>query len=360
MSRWRWLPVVLGAVGTAVLVRLGLDRAAERLLEAPRRRPEEAQLTDALDALGGEVVRLRSRDGLGLSARWLPALNAEADAAAPVSPAMGGDGPNDDGPTVGGWAPDPEEAILLLHGWSGSVAPDLVEYGPFLRRTAGVLGLDFRGHGDSDPAPTTFGLHEIEDVAGALAWLAERGVRRVCLVGTSMGGMTAIAATVVLGDGCLAGAEATPGAPTGAEPSGRSGAVGPRVCGIVAESVTPELPVVIAGRLGFPAASFVARRIVAAASRRLGEDLRSVEPIRLVGLLEDCPLLLIAGTADATLPIAAARRLAAAAPAGTEWWEVDGADHAGAHRAAPADYEARVTRFLRGAFLAGRGGASSG
>lgn len=358
MSRWRRLPVLLGAVGTAVLVRLGLDRAAERLLEAPRRRPEEGQLTNALDALGGEVVRLHSRDGLRLSARWLPALAGATGSAGSATPATAGGGPSDDDPTAARWAPDPEEAILLLHGWSGSVAPDLVEYGPFLRRTAGVLGLDFRGHGDSDPGPTTFGLHEIEDVAGALAWLAERDVRRVCLFGTSMGGMTAIAATVVLGDGRLAGAEATPGAPTAAEPSGRLGAVGPRVCGIVAESVTPELPVVIAGRLGFPAASFVASRIVAAASRRLGEDLRSVEPIRLVGLLEDCPMLLIAGTADATLPIAAARRLAAAAPAGTEWWEVEGAHHAGAHRAAPAEYEARVTRFLRRAFVAARGGAS--
>ena len=86
------------------------------------------------------------------------------------------------------WRPDPHEAILLLHGWSGSIAPDLVEYGPFLRRTAGVLGLDFRGHGESDDAPTTFGLHEVEDVAGALAWLGERGITRVALVGTSMGG----------------------------------------------------------------------------------------------------------------------------------------------------------------------------
>ena len=66
-----------------------------------------------------------------------------------------------------------------------------------LRRTAGILGLDFRGHGGSDDAPTTFGMHEIEDVAGALAWLGARGITRVALVGSSMGGITAIAAAVV-------------------------------------------------------------------------------------------------------------------------------------------------------------------
>src|SRR4051794_3903191 len=108
--------------------------AAARLLNAPRVRPDEAALAPAIDALGGEVVRLRSRDGLGLRGRWLPADR-------------GGDGD--------GWQPDPYEAILLLHGWTGSVAPDLVELGPSLRRTAGVLGLDFGGHGGGRRAPAT-------------------------------------------------------------------------------------------------------------------------------------------------------------------------------------------------------------
>lgn len=282
---------------------------------------------------------MRARDGLRLSGRWLP-------------PVAGDDPGTGDEPTAEPWVPDPEEAVLLLHGWSGSIAPDLVEYGPFLRRTAGVLGLDFRGHGDSDPAATTFGLREVEDVAGALVWLAARGIRRVCLVGTSMGGMTAIAATVVLGDGRLAAAEGGRARP--------GGETVPRICGIVAESVTPELEVVVARRLGLPGGRFFARRLLAAAARRLGEDLRAVEPIRLVGLLEDTPLLLIAGTADSTLPIAAARELAAAAPPGTAWWEVAGAGHAGAHRTVPEAYERRVTAFLRRAFRAARDEAAAG
>ena len=103
------------------------DRLARRLMDAPRRLPEESGMAPGLDRLGGEVVRLRSRDGVRLAGRW---LGAEPD---------------------DGWAADPREAILLLHGWSGSVTPDLLDVGPFLRRTAGVLGLDFRGHG----GPTT-------------------------------------------------------------------------------------------------------------------------------------------------------------------------------------------------------------
>lgn len=177
------------AVASAVTLRTLARRGGDRLLAAPRTMPDEVGLASALDALGGEIVRFRSRDGLQLAARWLPAEGAPA----------GGDAPADT------WRPDPHDAILLLHGWSGSSVPHLVEYGPFLRRTAGVLGLDFRGHGGSDDAPTTFGMHEVEDVAGALAWLGDRGFERVALVGFSMGGGTALAAVAVLGDGIVSG-----------------------------------------------------------------------------------------------------------------------------------------------------------
>ena len=179
---------VATAVGAAAVSVVGFRamrrRAADRLLDAPRVGPDEARLVDAVDALGGEVVRFRSRDGLRLAGRWLPAERDDAQ-----------------------WIPDPYEAILLLHGYSGSIAPDLVEDAPFLRRTASVLGIDFRGHGDSDDGPSTFGMLEVEDVAGALAWLGERGIRRVALFGTSMGGMAAIASVAILGDGSLRAAD---------------------------------------------------------------------------------------------------------------------------------------------------------
>ena len=138
---------------------------------------------------------------------WAARSSGSARATASGCPAAGS--PAEAG-RPGRWTPDPHEAIVLLHGWSGSIAPHLVEYGPFLRRTAGVLGLDFRGHGDSDDSPTTFGLREVEDIAGALAWLGERGIERVALVGMSMGGISAIAAVAVLGDGSLVGTRRRP------------------------------------------------------------------------------------------------------------------------------------------------------
>jgi len=303
-------------------------RIARRMLVAPRTRPEEAALGPALDALGGEVVRIRSRDGLRLAARWLDAEPSDAD-----------------------WRPDPREAIVLLHGYSGSVAPDLVEYGPVLRRTAGVLGLDCRGHGESDPAETTFGLHEVDDVGGALAWLGERGIRRVALAGTSMGGIVAIASTVVLGDGGLATVDVEPDAPRLTSPAPR-----PRIVGLVAEAVPAELPTVVANRMRGPGPvrRWLARRAFAIAAGRLGADPRATEPIRVLPLLEDLPVLLIHGEADATVPLAEGRRLGAALGPGGEHWTITGAGHALGRQTSPAAWDERVSAFLRGAFSAGR------
>jgi pimeloyl-ACP methyl ester carboxylesterase len=305
-----------------------LDRLARRMTQAPRRLPEEAGLGPTLDGLGGEVVRFRSRDGVRLVGRWVPA---------------------DPAPGAGDWAMDPREAILLLHGYNGSIAPDLVELGPFLRRTASVLGLDFRGHGASDDGPTTFGLLEVEDVAGALAFLGDRGVRRVALVGSSMGGITAIAAVAVLGDGRLAAADADPAAPAATVAAPR-----PRIVGVVADSVTPELAVIVGNRLAMPLGRRIAGRAFGRFDRLVGGDPRTTEPLAVIGLLEDVPLLLVHGEDDRTVPIGEAMRLAAAAPVGSRHLVIPGADHGAGHRTDPRAYEAAVTGLLREAFMAAR------
>jgi pimeloyl-ACP methyl ester carboxylesterase len=317
--------LVAGATAavSAITLRAASRGAVERLLTAPRTLPSESALGPALDELGGEVVWLRARDGLRLSARWLPDEGARE-----------------------AWRPDPHEAIVLLHGYSGSIAPDILEYGPFLRRTAGVLGLDFRGHGGSDDGPSTFGLLETEDIAGALAWLGERGITRVALVGLSMGGIAAIAAVAVLGDGSLTAVDGDPTAPRGVNEAPR-----PRIVGLVTDSAAPEIEVPIASRVGGPAGRFVAARLFDGATRVLGADPRATEPARVIGLLESLPLLLIHGEADTTVPISASRRLAALAGPAAELWVVPGAGHKGSHAAAEEDYERRVTDFLRLAFV---------
>lgn len=321
---------VATALGAAPVSAVGLralgDRAADRLLGAPRVASGEAALTERIDALGGEVVRFRSRDGLRLGGRWLPVEAGDAE-----------------------WVPEAHEAILLLHGYSGSIAPDLVEYGPSLRRTANVLGIDFRGHGESDPGPSTFGVLEVEDVAGALAWLGERGIRRVALVGMSMGGMAAITSVAILGDGSLAAADAEIDPTRAATATPR-----PRIVAVVADSAAPEVEVPVANRLSTPFRRFIAARAFDAAARRLGADPRDTEPIRVIGLVEPVPLLLVHGEADATVPIADGRRLASAAGLSAEQWTVPGAGHGASHAVAGQDYERRVANHLRMAFRTAR------
>jgi pimeloyl-ACP methyl ester carboxylesterase len=318
------------AAGAVVIPIVSLDvltrRASRRLLEGPRTTPDEAGLGPALDALGGEVVRIRARDGLRLAGRWIDPEIHDAT-----------------------WIPDPREAILLLHGWSGSIVPHLVEHGPYLRQTAGVLGLDFRGHGESDDSPTTFGLREVEDVAGALAWLGDRGIERVAIVGMSMGGITAIAAVAVLGDGSILATDVDPAAPAHVDPPRR-----PRIVAVVADSVAPELAAVAVPLIPGPRPRLVANRMFDAIARTLGADPRETEPIRVIGLLDGVPLLLISGDRDAIVPVAEARRLVEAAPPETELWIVEGADHRGGHTVDRAGYESRTTLHLRGAFLGSR------
>jgi pimeloyl-ACP methyl ester carboxylesterase len=311
---------------SAVTLRAVGRRASERLLTAPRVGPDESDIAPGLDALGGEVIRFRSRDGLRLAGRWLPADREDAS-----------------------WATDTHEAILLLHGYTGSIAPDLVEYGPFLRRTANVLGIDFRGHGDSDPGPSTFGMLEVDDVAGALAWLGERGIARVALMGTSMGGMAAITSVAILGDGSLAAADMDP-SPTEAPVD----APRPAIVAVVADSTPPEAEIPVAGRLPTPFRRFLAARLFDAAARQLGADPRETEPGRVIGLVEPVPLLLIHGDADTTVPLADGRRLASLAGPSAEHWIVAGADHGRAHATAGQDYERRVVDFLRVAFRRSR------
>ncbi len=320
----------LVAAGAVVVPLVTFDiltrRASARLLDRPRTLPEEAGLGPALDALGGEVVRIRARDGLRLSARWVAADAVDGE-----------------------WKPEPHEAILLLHGASGSIAPHLVEHGPYLRRTANVLGLDFRGHGDSDESPTTFGLREVEDVAGALAWLGERGIDRVAMVGFSMGGITAIASVAVLGDGTLVGTDADPDAPAHVTAPRR-----PRILAVISDSAVPELESIAVPFIPGPAPRMIAARVFDTMARTLGGDPRATEPIRVIGLLEGVDVLLISGDRDPILPVLDARRLAAAGPPGTEQWIVSGADHRLGHLVDPTGYEARVTSRLRGAFRRGR------
>ena len=116
------------------------------------------------------------------------------------------------------------------------------------------------------------------------------------------------------------------------------------------DSVPPELAVLVASRVRVPFGHRVADRAFGRIGRTVGADPRATQPARTVPLLEDVPLLLINGEADATVPLRDARRLASLAPAGTRHLVIAGADHGAGHAADPGAYEEAVTHHLHAAF----------
>lgn len=103
-------------------------------------------------------LTLVTADGLDLSAWYVPAFEQAA-------------------PTV-----------LLAHGLLGSKG-GMLRFIPWLHEAGyNVMLIDFRGHGGSDPCPTTIGPDEVLDIQAALDWLDAEGVGdRVAGLGLSLG-----------------------------------------------------------------------------------------------------------------------------------------------------------------------------
>jgi alpha-beta hydrolase superfamily lysophospholipase len=86
-------------------------------------------------------------------------------------------------------APEPgAPSILLTHGLLASKW-GMLRLMPWLHNAGyNVMLFDFRGHGGSDPRPTTIGPEEVLDVQAALDWLEAEGVGdRVAGLGMSLG-----------------------------------------------------------------------------------------------------------------------------------------------------------------------------
>lgn len=100
-----------------------------------------------------------------------------------------------DGVRLRGWfVPGGASAVVVLHGSHGTRS-STKDYIRFLH-DAGytVLAYDARGHGASGGNENALGWYGDRDLDGAVAWLRERGARRVAALGLSMGGEEALRA----------------------------------------------------------------------------------------------------------------------------------------------------------------------
>jgi uncharacterized protein len=226
---------------------------------------------------------------------------------------------------------EPHDAIVMVHGRRRGDRREALRALPAALATgASVLVTSYRNHDASAASPSglfTYGRDEADDLLAALAWLRERGVRRVALVSYSMGSAVALVAR-------------------GRWPGG-----GPELVGLVMDSPLVDPREVVRAAVARSGAPFPIRSAalgLALAARRAGVSWETLDLRRLVPDL-DVPLLLIGAVADTTVPIALVDELAAAAPADRlDYWRVDGAGHVEAYNLAPDVYEARVGAFLEG------------
>lgn len=173
--------------------------------------------------------------------------------------------------------------VLVAHGNAGNVLTWLPYLETYRRLGCGALLLDPRGYGWSDGTPSEEGWHR--DADAALAWLGTRGVpsSRVVVVGVSIG--TGVAVPL---------------------------AAGHPVRGLILESPFTSLVDVAADHFPFLPCGWLIR-----------DRFDSVSAAPRVR----CPVLILHGTRDRTIPPDHARRLAAAfSPAPTLRW-FEGADH---------------------------------
>jgi pimeloyl-ACP methyl ester carboxylesterase len=85
--------------------------------------------------------------------------------------------------------------ILVLHPL-GSASNKMLLYAEFLAKAGyGVFMIDLRAHGSSDGDTSTYGLHEADDVAGALDYLLHRldvNGQKIGALGISLGAQAAL------------------------------------------------------------------------------------------------------------------------------------------------------------------------
>jgi len=229
-----------------------------------------------------------------------------------------------DGLTLRGWwipAPNPERAVVILHGHGGSMDGDVHRAPMFHRAGFGVLLLDFRAHGRSPGRLATFGYLERWDVLAAVEFLKSRGVQRIGLLGFSYGGMASMLAAPIC----------------------------PDVHAVVTDGGPARLRSAIIGRgaeLGLPKGltAFLAWVTIAITSARLGVNLFRYEPVRWVGQIAPRPILFIHGDLD---PYCFDfDDLFAAAREPKEVWRLPEVGHTQASEVYPEEFYRRVVGFF--------------
>lgn len=212
---------------------------------------------------------------------------------------------------------------VVAHGFTGSsrsgdvqaISRALAAHG------AGVLAIDFRGHGRSG-GRSTVGAEEIHDVAAGVQWLRRRGYERVAVLGWSMGG-SAVLRYAGLGGDC--------DAVVSVSSPGRWHERGTRAMRIVhwlCETRTGRMLLRLGRRTRLKGARW---------------DIDPEAPYEVAGAIAPTPLLIVHGDADHYFPLPHVYLLRDSAPSAEVWIEPE-MGHA--ESATTPELIARIARWL--------------
>ncbi len=272
--------VVTLAAAVAVVwgLRLLAHAAILRGLRAPRV-PHTQALTDhGIAANAVQAVRMAGPRGKQLSG-WL------------VSPSGAQQHP-----------PHPVPAVLVMHGWGANASMMGAVAAPLHAAGFAVLLLDARCHGNSGDEPFTSMPRFAQDIAAGLAWLrTQPGIAadQLALLGHSVGA-----------GACLLHASQHHD-----------------VCAVVSLSAfahpTEVMRRLLAdNRVPYPVIGWYVLRHV---QHVIGTTFNAIAPVHTIARVR-CPVLLVHGNHDATVPVSDAQRLLAAASGPAQLLLIDG-DH---------------------------------
>ncbi len=231
--------------------------------------------------------------------------------------------PTEAGKRLFGWwlpAPGADSTLLLLHGWGGNLELMLPLALPFHRAGLNLLLIDARNHGRSDRHGHSSLPRFAEDTERAIDWLRRRhpdASHRLALLGHSVG-----AGAVLLAASRRRDVDAVISVAAFAHPEWMMRRYLDR----------PWLPRPL-GRLVLRYVEWV-----------IGHRFDAIAPLHTVCRIP-CPVLLVHGSDDRTVPLADARAIAAACPSSRiRLLVIPGADHDSVQKV--EEHGAALVRFL--------------
>ena len=214
--------------------------------------------------------------------------------------------------------------MLLLHGHRGN-RDQLLDHAEYLLDAGyGALLIDFRNHGESDGKFTSMGFHEVKDARAAYRFLqTEAEVDAIAIWGHSMGG--AVASQL------MSEVDAA---------------------GLIIDATFADFPSLVRRGLiarGLPA-SPITEFLTTLYGWSSGGDFGAFRPIDRLAEVEN-GVLLFHGSDDPVIPLAEAKRIAAANPL-IRLSVFEGGAHSDLYELEPERYRNEALAYLDGAFAA--------